>query len=294
MYGIEYAFVSNRQEHLKLLGKIVLGRAFFLPPFKVNSALDHEARFVHVVHGNSRLFVPNSQLDISTSDSFILKCEKFANHWLPNENESLNEVLIIHFYPDVLKYVYDDKLPGLFSSEKKINPGPVEKIEMNEMIDNFVNSIRYYFDHPALATDEFIKIKVREIILILMNSDHSGKIRTILSNLFQTNEYEFKEIIHSHLYEDLKLQDLAHFAGLSLSSFKRKFKSVFETSPARYIKTKRLEKAESLLRATDQRVSDVAYDCGFNDLAYFSKTFSSAFNCSPSEYRKTALSQSSN
>lgn len=126
--------------------------------------------------------------------------------------------------------------------------------------------------------------------MILIHTDQSGQIRKILSDLFQSKEYEFKEIIHSHLYEDLKIEDLAFFAGLSLSSFKRKFKTVFGTSPTRYIKTKRLEKAIYLLKDPQLRISDVAYDCGFNDIGYFSKVFHAAYDSSPTDYRKNRLS----
>lgn len=279
-----------KKAQFDLLGKVVFGRVIFKPPFKAGEGLNNEARFVNVLNGKSRLFVPNSQVDIHAPDSFIMKCENFMNHWQENEDGSENDVIIVHFYPDVLKFIYDDKLPDLFSSKGKSNIQPVEKVHTNQMIRHFSESLRFYFENPDHVTDELIKIKVKELIEMLVNSDSSGRIKTILSDLFNSNEYEFKEIIHSHLYEDLSIQDLAFFAGLSLSSFKRKFNAVFGTSPTRYIKSKRLEKAKGLLRLPEYRISDVAYECGFNDLAYFSKTFHAAFDLSPSDYRKEVLS----
>lgn len=281
---------APHRDHFELLNKIVIGTTTFTPPFKASSVLNDEARFIHVVHGKSRLYVPNAQLNINSSDSFMMKCESFVNNWFENEDGSQNEVLIVHFYPDVLNHVYDNRIPAIFTEKKEINPKPVERIPLNVMIDNYIQGLRFYFQNKSFVTDDFIKIKIKELILILVNSDHTGRIRAILSDLFQNNEYEFKEIIHSHLYEDLSIQDLALFAGLSLSSFKRKFKAVFDTSPTQYIKGKRLEKAKTLLSTTNLRISDIAYDCGFNDIGYFSKTFHAAFDCAPSDYRKMHVS----
>ena len=47
--------------------------------------------------------------------------------------------------------------------------------------------------------------------------------------------------------------------------------------------------AENLLKTTNGRISDIAYDCGFNDMAYFSKSFSQVYHASPSNYRKQFL-----
>jgi AraC-like DNA-binding protein len=278
-----------RRLQFDLLGKTVLGNLVFTPPFKASSALHNEARFMHVVRGKSRLYSPEGQLDLVTGDSVLMRCENFVNNWLENEGDENNEVVVFQLYPEILDYVYDGKIPALFSSGSNELPNSVERIHANDMMDNYVRGMLYYLNNESLITDELLKIKLQELILVLVNSDRSGQMKTILGDLFRTKEHEFKAIIRSHLFEDLKLEDLAFFTGLSLSSFKRKFNAVFGTSPIKYIKTKRLEKAVGMLKMSDERISDIAFDCGFNDLSYFSKSFASVYECSPSEYRKKNL-----
>ncbi|WP_240613043.1 helix-turn-helix domain-containing protein [Chitinophaga parva] len=70
-----------------------------------------------------------------------------------------------------------------------------------------------------------------------------------------------------------------------MSSFKREFTKLYNDSPANYIKAKRLEKAAELLQASDNRITDIALDCGFNDLANFTKSFRDKYNVTPSNYR---------
>ena len=108
--------------------------------------------------------------------------------------------------------------------------------------------------------------------------------------MFKANEYKLQEVIQAHLFDDLNLEDLAFLTGLSLSSFKRKFSAVYGTSPNKYIISKRLEKAQLLLRTTDLRISEIAYECGYSDVGYFTKTFQKYYNCSPSNFREKLLS----
>ena len=88
------------------------------------------------------------------------------------------------------------------------------------------------------------------------------------------------------------MEDLASLTNNSLTSFKRKFKEIFQTSPANYIKNKRLEKAAKLLKISDQSISDISFECAFNDLAHFSNSFKAKFNLTPSEYRLAQNSKS--
>lgn len=272
--------------HFELLDKPILERVVFQAPFKADSSLHDEACFLHVIQGRSRLYTPTSQLDVNSSDSLVMKCGSYLNKWLSNEGQEANEAVLVHLYPDVLKMVYEDQVPALFSSSFKQNPIPAEKININEMIQNYVNSLLFYFDNPSLLTEDLIKLKVKEIILLLAHTENAHRISDILSDMTNPNQYKFKEIIQSHLYEDLRVEDLATLAGYSLSSFKRKFKEVFGTSPLKYIKQQRLLKGQELLKESNLRISDIAYDVGFNDLGHFSKSFIAAFDISPSDYRR--------
>jgi len=91
------------------------------------------------------------------------------------------------------------------------------------------------------------------------------------------------------LFNDLSLEDYALLCNLSLSTFKRTFKKTFGESPARYIKLKRLEEAANQLKVTNKRISDICFDCGFNEVGHFSKSFTALYNTSPSNYRKQFL-----
>lgn len=245
-----------------------------------------QARFVYIVNGKSRLHAPQQCEHLKTGDSFIMKCENFVNHWLEPDEGDKCEVMIVQFFPDMLKNVYGNDIPDIFSQTRDTEHKSVEKIAPGAMLRSFIQSMRAYLDIPKAIDEPMLKLKIKELVHIMTSTDKTGNVRAILGNLFKVRDYEFKEVVHANLYEDLKIEDLAFLSGLSLSSFKRKFNDVFGTSPNQFIKTKRLEKAKYLLETTDLRVSDIAYDSGFNDTGYFSKVFSQAYQSSPKEYRE--------
>ena len=149
-----------------------------------------------------------------------------------------------------------------------------------------LDGLVYYFGNPHLVNEELITLKLKEILLLLNNTTASEKLHQILANLFAPQVYSFKSIIEAHTYDNLTLEELSYMCGLSLSSFKRNFKAIYNDSPAKYIKDQRLDKASELLRNIELSISEIAYKCAFNDLAHFSKSFRSRFNCTPKEYRE--------
>ena len=76
---------------------------------------------------------------------------------------------------------------------------------------------------------------------------------------------------------------------MSLSTFQRKFSETYNQSPAKYILNKKMDKARELLLLPDSRISDVAYDCGFEAVSTFNRVFKKTFNQSPSQLKMTGI-----
>ena len=55
----------------------------------------------------------------------------------------------------------------------------------------------------------------------------------------------------------------------------------------RKITNKVLEKAENLLINSDDKIINIAMDCGFNNISYFNRIFQKKHHVSPSKYRNT-------
>jgi signal transduction histidine kinase/DNA-binding response OmpR family regulator len=79
---------------------------------------------------------------------------------------------------------------------------------------------------------------------------------------------------------------LAENLSLSESQLYRKLKALSGNSTALFIRGIRLSAAKKLLETTSLHISEIAYQCGFNNPAWFSRAFKDEFGVSPSDFRK--------
>ena len=92
--------------------------------------------------------------------------------------------------------------------------------------------------------------------------------------------------LERNIHEDVNLDELASIAHMSRRSFLRVFQSATGTSPLAWRINQRIQRACHLLRHTDRRITEIAFDVGFNDSNYFTRQFRQLTGQSPREYRQ--------
>ncbi len=92
--------------------------------------------------------------------------------------------------------------------------------------------------------------------------------------------------IRKNFNEKISLENLAAECGMSQNYFCKLFRDVTGETPVEYITTYRLEMASEML-LSGAKVTDVAFECGFNDLSYFIHIFKKNLGISPKQYAKT-------
>ena len=89
----------------------------------------------------------------------------------------------------------------------------------------------------------------------------------------------------AHPSEPFDTEFLARMADMSPSSLRRLFKEHTGKSPGVFVRDLRMTTAARRLLVTDERISAIAYDLGFDDANYFARIFKSIFGVSPQKYR---------
>ena len=97
------------------------------------------------------------------------------------------------------------------------------------------------------------------------------------------------EYIEEHLNENIGLSDVSRETGYSYYHMTRLFSTVLGESVGRYINRRRLYNASEKLIHSDQRITDIAFDSGFESAEAFSRAFKNVFGSSPADYRKAGL-----
>lgn len=94
-----------------------------------------------------------------------------------------------------------------------------------------------------------------------------------------------RAFIAEHLGEELSLEPVARAAGMSAFYFCKVFKSATGVTFTDYVGRARVEKTKQLLLNPNTRVSEAAYESGFQSLSQFNRVFRRITGEAPSAYR---------
>lgn len=278
---------------IDLFGKLLFETIILEPPYKKPNLMHNEACFLYILKGEYDAISETERLRVEAEQSLLMKCGNYTCNMHPSKESKTYQALAIHFYPDILMKIYENKLPDFLSQNLPLDSG-MHKLNNDLLIQKYIEGILFYFQNQELVTEEILILKLKEIILLLNQTKNAPAIRSLLSNLFNPSSHTFREIVKAHYYEPITLEELAILNNQSLSTFKREFKKIYNASPATYLRDKKLEKAEKLLLSTHLRTTDIAYECGFSNVSHFSKTFKNKHRISPTTYKLTHLDKSLN
>src|SRR5690348_2209754 len=94
-----------------------------------------------------------------------------------------------------------------------------------------------------------------------------------------------KDLVDRSYAQPLDVDALARTAHCSPWHFSRRFKEAFGETPHQYVLSRRVERAQELLRNTDRSVTDICLDVGFQSLGSFSSAFHRVAGMTPTAYR---------
>ena len=93
---------------------------------------------------------------------------------------------------------------------------------------------------------------------------------------------EFLE--HNYMY-DLSVEELAHYTGRSVATFKRDFQKLSDLSPRKWIINRRLVAARDMLVSSGAPISQIMTDIGFKNFSHFCRAYKEYFGHTPSDTR---------
>ena len=146
---------------------------------------------------------------------------------------------------------------------------------------------RTYFATPVMSLRHY-----RSILDLLVV--FAGHLSLIADQLFLRDAnseapeiHRAREFIKDHLTEPLDLRLVADSANLSSCYFCKKFKESTGLTFTAYVARTRVEAAKELLFNPQVRVSEVAFEVGFQSLTHFNRVFKQIAGLSPTQFRGT-------
>lgn len=161
---------------------------------------------------------------------------------------------------------------------EKFVPG-VMKLPPSAEIESLFASMTPYFNPEVKPQDDVIHLKLQEGLLALLHTDK--RFMTVLFDFSTPWKMDILDFMNENYMYEFTLEELAHYTGRSLATFKRDFKKVSELTPEKWLIRKRLEVAYHLLKEERRKVVDVYAEVGFKNPSHFSTAFKKRYGISP-------------
>ena len=273
---------------LEYKGKMVFQRMTMSSDFRRIPKFfkEDEACFLFLTEGVFQFRTPTKEVTFQEGDGLLAQC---GNYYIEkakttDSNENLS-FIGAYFYPDIVKSFFQSDL----TIRPFSHPFDATKVNMEPMLKTFLDSLNFVFDNPVIADENMIINKLKELLLLLSKSEKAESIHSFINSLFDPYQHNFESIIQKNIYSSLSVEEYSHLCNCSVSTFKRKFKGVYHTTPANYFLEKKLQKAQELLKIKNLPISDIAFTCGFENISSFNKTFKRKFASTPTDYRMNQM-----
>ena len=165
-----------------------------------------------------------------------------------------------------------------FSGKTKRKIG--EKIEILEYQTDFQRLLSILNILNELANSQEIKLLNAEGFSLATDIKDNDRINVVFNHV-KTN---FKE--------EITLEEIANMTSMTIPSFCRYFKKITNKTFVQFVNEYRLIHASKLLAEKPMSITEVCFECGFNNFSHFNKSFKAFTGQNPSEYRnqlKTVL-----
>ena len=243
----------------------------------------HTDYLVHVVTGKKTWHTTDGSFAAEAGQTLYFKkgaaiVEQFFNEEF---------CLLLFFIPDdFIKNVVVEYAADLYKPHNTINATQSTiRVENDAALTIFFNSMMSYFSKVEKPSEALLKLKLKELILNILVSPKNPAISNYFCEVAERKTPSLSEIMELNFRYNLSLDNYAELCNRSLSSFKRDFQKIYNETPGRWLLNKRLDYSALLLKNDNKNISQVVFECGFEDLSHFSRAFKARFGVSPSSYR---------
>lgn len=272
---------------LNLFGHDTIIKASGKAPMTIRESLADEACFYFVINGTTEVLSGSDRLLVGQREGIVLHCGNYLGKFLEDYKDAVVELVIVKLPKDMLEKIFEDLHNFLEKQQRNVQKINMYKTAYNKQLEQYIESLLFYIEHPDLAIEELLVLKIKELMILLASTDRQNTIFTLLSRLYKTENLDRKKIIEHHKFSRTSISELAHLCAMSEASFKRFFQKTYGVAPGKYFGEQRMQKAHQMLMTQKYTVTEVADACGYEEVSNFSAAFRKYFGFAPSMLKIT-------
>lgn len=231
--------------------------------------------FVHFEPGNLFLIGPNQSHVFKSDPVYFEGNSDLIAHSISIffQEESLGQGFFNLEEVSAIRRLIERSGRGLQFSKKVADTVGERILEVpgKQGFERFVEILRILHD---LATSEEYKYLATVNTHSPLSDHESEKINDVINYILQNYQ------------DDIKLADVSNIANYSQAAFCHFFKQHTRKTFVQFLIEVRVSKACKMLRNSDLNVSQICYDCGFNNVSNFNRQFKKITGLSPTAYTK--------
>ncbi|MBP3332691.1 MAG: helix-turn-helix transcriptional regulator [Clostridia bacterium] len=253
----------------------------------------HEAiEIIFVERGEYRMFAGDNEYSVRSGDMMLFRSNTIHSIFACDSEE--NRYYVLKVKPSLIfDLASKDSAVGyvmrfVLSGEASKTHWSAQELSQSEIYLSF-ERMRKTLESMDFCLDLALKLSAAEVILAILRDiiarEQQSGITSYLNDSAAGQIYKAIRQINRRYSESITAQSCAEDVNMSYSYFSRSFKRITQKSFKEYLNEIRVSNAERLLMSTDLSVTEIALECGYNNVSYFIMVYKSIKGKTPFSYR---------
>lgn len=247
----------------------------------------HQNMINMIISGTKTVVYAENTTTIQAGELLILSKGNCLTSEVRPENTAFTSILL--YFSNAVLSDFLVKYKSVIADDRvKLSKTPFLTFTQDRFIKNYVESLDLMLKNPKTFSPELKQLKLEELLLYLLQND-PAKFLSLQVEALDDEDMKIRKAVESNLANQVTVEELAFICNCSVSTFKRKFTKIYNTSPQKWLLEKKMQFAASLLQQKDEKPGLVFKKVGYENHSSFSKSFKQYHNITPTEYQQKIL-----
>jgi len=247
-----------------------------------NKIILHQNMINLLISGTKTITYPEGTVTVQENEFLILsKGNCLTSEILPEHG--LFSSILLYFSHELLADFFI-KYKSSLKGEEPTDQKPYLIFKQDPFILNYINSLDLLLQSGVALSEEFNLLKLEELLLYLLKL-YPAKLRSLLIVAKDNEDMQLRKTVESNIGHTVTIEELAFLCNSSMSTFKRRFKRIYNTSPQKWLLLRKLQFAAELLKHPDQRPGIIYQKIGYENHSSFTQSFKQHYGMTPRQYQ---------
>lgn len=237
----------------------------------------------YLINGDCTFFIDHNIYKLNRGDLVIVPAGEIHKSTYPETGYS--ERFVVSFRENNLGWI--NEILGEEIVKQSLNMGVISiPDKRRDYVESLMYKMLFESEGQDILSPAFIKTGLIELLLFIIRCQRYEE--NVVKEIDVDNQLmqEIATYIYDNYDKKISLDDMSRKFHISRSYLSKKFKTITGFGFKEYLINVRIKNACTLLLETNKSITDIAFECGFNDSNYFGDAFRHVKGVSPNKYRK--------